>query len=83
MLRADTHTAADGPDNNSTAEPATHRSPAWPAEDQAGSAQDQTTGQPTSGSGPPARTRTVPKAVHGAADRARTLAPAEKINQAA
>ena len=63
MLRADAHTAADGPDNNGTAGPATPRSPAWSAEDQAGPAQDQTAGQPTSGSGPPPRTRTVPKAV--------------------
>ncbi len=81
MLRADTHTAADGPDNNGTAGPATPKSPARSAEDQAGPAQDQTTGQPTSGSGPPARTRTVPKAVHGTADRTRTPTLAE-INQA-
>ena len=70
MLRADAHTAADGPDNNGTAGPATPRSPAWSAEDQAGPAQDQTAGRPTSGSGPPARTRTVPKAVvHGTAEQ--------------
>ena len=82
MLRADAHTAADGPDNNGTAGPATPRSPAWSAEDQAGPAQDQTAGRPASGSGPPARTRTVPKAVvHGTADRIRTPALAE-INQA-
>jgi hypothetical protein len=81
MLRADTHTAADGPDNNGTAGPATPPSPVRSAEDQEGPAQDQTTGQPTSGSGPPARTRTVPKAVHGTADRTRTPALAE-INQA-
>ena len=82
MLRADAHTGAGGPDNNGTAEPATPRSPAWSAEDQAGPAQDQTAGRPTSGSGPPARTRTVPKAVvHGPADRIRTPALAE-ISQA-
>ena len=82
MLRADAHTAADGPDNNGTAGPATPRSPAWSAEDQAGPAQDQTAGRPTSGSGPPARTRTVPKAVvHGTAGRIRTPALAE-ISQA-
>ena len=58
------------------------RSPAWSAEDQAGPAQDQTAGQPTSGSGPPARTRTVPKtAVHGTADGTRTPTLPE-INQA-
>jgi hypothetical protein len=34
MLRADTHTASDGPDNNGTAGPAAPRSPAWSAEDQ-------------------------------------------------
>jgi hypothetical protein len=81
MLRADAHTAADGPDNNGTAGPATPRSPAWSAEDQAGPAQDQTTGRPTPGSGPPARTRTLPKAVHGTAGRTRTPTLAE-INQA-
>jgi len=81
MLRADTHAAADGPDNNGTAAPAAPRSPAWSAEDQAGPAQDQTAGRPTSGSGPPARTRTVPKAVAGTAGRTRTPTLAE-INQA-
>jgi hypothetical protein len=44
MLRADTHTAADGSDNNGTAGPATPWSLAWSAEDQAGPAQDQTAG---------------------------------------
>jgi hypothetical protein len=72
MLRADAHTAADEPDNDGTAGPATPRSPAWSAEDHAGSAQDHSAGQPTSGSGPPARTRTVSKAVHGTADGTRT-----------
>jgi hypothetical protein len=81
MLRADAHTAADGPDNNGTAGPATPRSPAWSAEDQTGPARDQTTGQPTPGSASPARTRTVPKPVHGTADRTRTPTLAE-INQA-
>jgi hypothetical protein len=55
--------------------------PAWSAGDQAGPAQDQATGQPASGSGPPARTRTAPKAVHGTAGRTRTPALAE-ISQA-
>jgi hypothetical protein len=59
MLRADAHTAADGPDNNGTAGPVASRSPAWSAEDRAGPVRDQAAGQPTSGSGPPARTRTV------------------------
>ena len=82
MLRGDAHTAAGGPDGNGTAGPATPRSPAWSAEDQAGPAQDQTAGRPTSGSGPPARTRTVPKAVvHGTADGTRTPALPE-ISQA-
>ncbi len=82
MLRADTHTATDGPDNNGTAGPATPRSPALSAEDQAGPAQDHSAGQPTPGSGPPARTRTAPKAVvHGTADRTRTQTLTE-INQA-
>ena len=77
MLRADAHTAGGGPDNNGTAGPATPWSPAWSAEDQAGQAQDQTAGR-ASGSGPPARTRTVPKAVvHGTAGRIRTPALAE------
>jgi hypothetical protein len=71
MLRADTHAATDRPDKNGTAGPATPR-PAWSAEDQAGPVQDQTTGQPASGSGPPGRTRTVPKAVHGTPGRTRT-----------
>ena len=81
MLRADTATAADGPDNNGTAGPATPRSPAWSAEDQAGPVQDHSAGQPTPGSGPPARTRTVPDAVHGPAGGTRTPALPE-ISQA-
>ena len=81
MLRADAHTAADGPDDNGTAGPVASRSPAWSAEDRAGPVRDQAAGQPTSGSGPPARTRTVSKGVHGTADRTRTPAAAE-ISQA-
>jgi hypothetical protein len=69
MLRADAHTAADGPDDNGTAGPVASRSRAWSAEDRAGLVRDQAAGQPTSGAGPPAKTRTVPKAVHGTADR--------------
>ena len=81
MLRADAHTAAGGPDSDGTAGPATPRSPAWSAEDQAGPAQDQTTGRPASRSGPPARARTVPRVVHGTAGRTRIPALAE-ISQA-
>jgi hypothetical protein len=74
MLRADAHTAADRPDHAGTARPATP----WSAGDQPGPAQDQSAGQRTSGSGPPARTRTVPKAaVHCTADGTRTPAPPE------
>ncbi|MGH3159955.1 MAG: hypothetical protein ACRDNF_25730, partial [Streptosporangiaceae bacterium] len=62
MLRADAGTAADTPDHG-TGGPAESRSPAWSAEDQVGPAQIQSGGQPTSGSGPPVRTRTVPKTV--------------------
>jgi hypothetical protein len=72
MLRADAHTAADGPDNDGTAGPAMPRSSAWSGEDQVGPAQDHSADQPMSGSGPPARTRTVPKTVHGTADGTRT-----------
>ena len=77
MLRADAHTAADGPDDNGTAGPVASRSPAWSAEDRAGSARDQAASQPTSGSGPPARTRTVSKEVRGTAGRTRTPTAAE------
>jgi len=70
MLRADAHAVADGPDHAGTARPATP----WSAEDQAGPAQNQSAGQPRSGSRPPARTRTAPKAVHDTADEARTPA---------
>ncbi len=78
MLRTDAHPAADGPDNTGTAGPATARSPARSAEDQAVPAQDQSAGQRTSGSRSPARTRTVPKAaVHRTADGTRTAAPPE------
>jgi hypothetical protein len=76
MLRADAHTAPDGPDDNRTAGPVASRSPAWSVEDRAGPVRDQTADQPTSGSGPPARTRTVSKEVHGTADRTRTPAVA-------
>jgi hypothetical protein len=55
--------------------------PAWPAEYQVGPAQDHATGQPTSGSGPPARTRLVSRAVHATADVIWTMAAAE-ISQA-
>jgi hypothetical protein len=81
MLRADADAAAGGPDSDGTAGPATPRSPTWSAGDQAGPAQDQTTGQPASGSGPPASVRTVPGAVHGTAGRTRMPALAE-ISQA-
>ena len=81
MLRADSHPASDEPGNNEIAGPAAPRSPAWSAEDQAGPAQDQTTGQPTSGSGPSARTRTAAETVHCIADRTQTPASAQ-INQA-
>ena len=81
MLRADAHAAADGPDDNGTAGPAVSRSPAWSAEDRAGPVRDQAAGLPTSGSGPPARTRTVSKGVHGTADRTRRPTAAE-ISQA-
>jgi len=54
MLRADTATAADGPDNG-TGRPAVSRSSAWSAEDQAGVPKDQAVPQaPLAGSGPPA-----------------------------
>ena len=68
ILRADARIAADGPDHVGTAGPATPRA----AGDQAGPAQDQSAGQPKFGSGPPARTRTVPKAAPGTADGTRT-----------
>jgi hypothetical protein len=44
MLRADAHTAADGPDQAGTAGPATPRSPVWSAGDQTGPAEDQSAG---------------------------------------
>jgi hypothetical protein len=75
------HTAADGPGDNGTAGLVACRSPAWSAEDRAGPARDQAAGQPASGSGPPARTRTVSEEVHGTAGRTRTPAAAE-ISQA-
>ena len=81
MLRADADAAAGGPDGERTAGPATSRSPTWSAEDQAGRARDQAAGRPTSGSGPPARVRTVSGAVHGTAGRTRMPALAE-ISQA-
>ena len=60
MLRADAQHRSGRTGQRGTAGPASIRSPAWSAEDQAGPAQDQSAGQRTSGSGPPARTRTVP-----------------------
>jgi len=81
MLRADADAAAGGPDSDGTAGPATPRSPAWYAGDHTGPAQDQTTDRPACGSGPPARVRTVPGAVHGTAGRTRMPALAE-ISQA-
>jgi hypothetical protein len=82
MLRADAGTATGRSDSDRTAGPATSRSPAFSAEDQAGDrGRDQTTGQPASGSGPPARARTVPGAVHSTAGRTRIPALAE-ISQA-
>ncbi len=67
--------------NLSTKVQGLHRSPAWSAEDRAGQVRDQAAGQPTPRSGPPPRTRTVPKAVHGPADGTRTPTLPE-INQA-
>jgi len=61
MLRADAHTAADGPDDNGTAGPVASRSPAWSAEDRAGPVRDQAAGQPTSGSGPQPRSERSPR----------------------
>ena len=55
--------------------------PARPGGDRDGPARDQAAGLPTSGCGPPARTRTVSKGVHGTADRTRRPTPAE-ISQA-
>jgi hypothetical protein len=81
MLRADAHATSDGPDRSGAAGPATSRSPAWSAEDQAGPAQDQATDQPVPGTGPPTGTRTVPRAVRGTAGRTRTPAVTE-ISQA-
>ena len=72
MLRADAHTAADGPDHAGTAGPAAPWSAGWSAGDQAGPARDQSAAPSKSGSDPPARTRTVLKAVHGTAYGTRT-----------
>jgi hypothetical protein len=59
MLRADAGTAADGPDNG-TGGPAVPWSPAWSAEDHAGTARDQAALQaPRAGSDPPAGTTTA------------------------
>ena len=59
MLRADAGTATDRPDNW-TGKPAVSRSPAWSAEDQAGTGRDQAAPQtPLAGSGPPAGTTTA------------------------
>ena len=73
MLRADAGAAADGPDNW-TGKPAVSRSPAWPAKDQAGAAQDQAAPMaPLAGSGPSARTRMARQQDHDA--RAVTAIP--------
>jgi hypothetical protein len=76
MLHGDADTAADGPDHHGTAGPATPRSPARSARDQTGPAKDHRASEPSSGSGPPVRTRTVPGAVRGTADE-----PLVEINQ--
>jgi len=71
MLRADADTAADAPDNG-TRGPATSWSPAWPAEDQAGPAQDQAACQaPPTASGPPSRDQNGPTGgpQHGRGDQ--------------
>jgi hypothetical protein len=74
MLRADADTAADAPDHG-TGGPAVSRSPAWPAADRAGAAQDQAASQaPLAGSGPSARTRTALQQDHDA--RAAASSPA-------
>jgi hypothetical protein len=73
MLRADAGTAADTPDHG-TGGPAVSRSPAWPAEDQAGAARDQAAPPaPWAGTGPSAGTRTAPQRDHDA--RAVTAIP--------
>jgi hypothetical protein len=78
MLRADTGTAADAPDNG-TGGPAVSRSPAWSAEDQAGAAQGQAAPMaPLAGSGPSAGTRTAPQQGH----RARAATISSGIGQA-
>ena len=63
MLRADAGTAADGP-NHGTGGPAVSRSPAWSAEDQAGTAQDQAAS--LAGFGPTAGTTTARQQDHDA-----------------
>jgi hypothetical protein len=73
MLRADAAAAADTPDDG-TGGPAVSRSPAWPAEDQAGATRDQAAPMaPLAGSGPSAGTRTAPQQDHDA--RAVTAIP--------
>ena len=79
MICADAGTAADGPDNW-TGKPAVSRSPAWSAEDQAGTDQDQAAPQaPLAGTGPSAGTRTAPQQDYDA--RAATATPSD-IGQA-
>jgi hypothetical protein len=66
MLRADAGTAADGP-NHGTGGPVVSRSPAWSAEDQAGTAQDQAAPHASlAGSGPTAGTTTARQQDHDA-----------------
>jgi hypothetical protein len=80
MLRADTGTAAHAADSG-TAGPATSRSSAWSAEDQAGPARNQFAGPaPLTAPGPRARTGAVPQPDHSAAAQRAPIAP--EIDQA-
>jgi hypothetical protein len=74
MLRADAHTAADGPDQAGTAGPATPPPSAWSAEDQTGPVRDQAAGPaaPAECGSPPG---TRPVLEHGR-DVTRTRTPA-------
>jgi len=60
MLRADAHTTADGP-GDQTGGPAASRSAAWSAEDQAGDRDHAPCPAMLTGSGPPPGTATVPE----------------------
>jgi hypothetical protein len=61
MLRADTGTAADGPDHGGGG-PTVSRSPAWSVEDQLGAVQGQAVPPaPQAGTGPTIGTRTTPQ----------------------